>query len=153
MFLFHYGTKQQIGGARISDLPLNIVKRGPITYYSINFNQHKIFYDFFSSDLVETFLNSVYQVFQPKKECKFQVYAEIVNQQRGEIILEDEKVWLTNLHHSKDFNDFARGEIKDEITKRVIVNGQSGSSWLFKRFDRLNVIVVSVSDAKKLILS
>ena len=72
MFLFHYGTKQQIGGARISDLPLNIVKRGPITYYSINFDQHKSFYDFLSSDLVETFLNSVYQVFQPKKVCKFQ---------------------------------------------------------------------------------
>ena len=94
-------------------------------------------------------MNSVYQVFQPKKEWKFQGYAEIANQQRGEIILEDEKVWLTNFHHSKYFNDFVRGEIKDEITKRVIVNGQSGSSWLFKRFDRLNAIVVSVSDAKK----
>ena len=118
-------------------------------HYSINFNQHKHFYDFFSSDLVETFLNSVYQVFQPKNECRFQGYAEIANQQRGEIILEDEKVWLTNFHHSKYFNDFVRGEIKDEITKRVIVNRQSGSSWLFKRFDRLNAIVVSVSDAKK----
>ena len=66
MFLFHYCTKQQIGGARVSDLPLNIISRGPITYYSINFDQHRNFYDFFSSDLVETFLNSVYQVFRPK---------------------------------------------------------------------------------------
>lgn len=34
MFLFHYCTKQQIGGARVSDLPLNIISRGPITYYN-----------------------------------------------------------------------------------------------------------------------
>ena len=33
------------------------------------------------------------------------------------------------------------------------MNGQSGSSWLFKRFDRLHVIVVSVSVGKKLILN
>ena len=117
MFLFHYGTKQQIGGARISDLPLNIVKRGPITYYSINFNQHKTFYDFFSSDLVETFLNSVYQVFQPKKQCKFQGYAEIANQQTGEIILEDEKVWLTNFHHSKYFNVLFVVKLKMKLLK------------------------------------
>ena len=70
MFLYHYDTKQQIGGRgpRVSDLPINIKKRGPITYYSINFDQHKNFYDFFTSDIVETFLGSVYQVFRPNKE-------------------------------------------------------------------------------------
>lgn len=45
------------------------------------------------------------------------------------------------------------GELRDEITKRVIVNGQTGSSWYFKRFERLNVIVVPVPDAKRLIRS
>ena len=52
MFLFHYGKHQQLGGnrdPRNSTLPINVLKRGPITYYSINFNQHKNFYDFFSS--------------------------------------------------------------------------------------------------------
>lgn len=93
MFLFHYGTYQQIGrGPRSSDLPLNIIKIDPITYYSISFDQHKNFYDFFSSDVVDTFLNSVYQVFRSNKESKFQGYAEIVNQQRDEIVLEDKRV-------------------------------------------------------------
>ena len=34
MFLFHYGTRQQFGGSgpKTSDLPLNVLKRGPITY-------------------------------------------------------------------------------------------------------------------------
>lgn len=45
---------------------------------------------------------------------------------------------------------FVRGELKDEITKRVIANRQTGSSWHFKRFDILNVIVFPVSEAKKL---
>ena len=38
------------------------------------------------------FLNSVYQVYRPGKENKIQGYVEIINQQRGEIILEDTKV-------------------------------------------------------------
>ena len=90
MFLFHYG-KQQIGGRgpRTSALPLNVLKRGPITYYSISFIQHKNFYDFFRSGAVDIFLDSVYETYRPIKENKIQGYAEIVNQQRGETILED----------------------------------------------------------------
>ena len=129
------------------------MKRGSITYYSINFDQHKNFYDFYSSDLVDVFLDAVHQVYQPKSECKSQGYAEIVNQQRGETILEDRRIWLTNVYQFKYFNDFVRGEIKDEIIKRIIVNGQTGSSWLFKRFIRLNVVVVPLSDSTKLITS
>ena len=156
MFLFHYGKHQQMGGnrgPRTSALPINVLKRGPITYYSINFNQHKKFYNFFSSGIVDAFLESVYEIYRPTKENKFQGYAEIVNQQRGEIISKDKRVWLTNSFNSKHFNDFVRGEIRDEITKRIIVNGQSGSSWYFKRFERLSVIVVSQAEPKKLILS
>ena len=39
MFLFHYGEHQQIGGnrdSRTSALPITVLKRGPIAYYSIN---------------------------------------------------------------------------------------------------------------------
>ena len=101
----------------------------------INISQHKNFYDFYSSGIVDAFLESVYEIYRLLKENKIQEYAEIVNQQRGEIILEDKRVWLTNSFNSKHFNDFVRGEIRDEITKRIIVNGQTGSSWHFKRFE------------------
>ena len=155
MFLYHYGTTQQIGGRApgTSDLPLNILERGPITYCSISFDRHKNFYDFFSNGVVDTFLNSADQVYRLNKENKIQGYAEIINQQRGKIILEDKRVWLTNAYNSKHFNDFFRGELRDDITKRVVVNGQTGSSSHVKRFERLNVIVVSLSDAKRLITS
>ena len=156
MFLFHYGKHQQMGGnrePRTSRLPINVLKRGPITYYSINYIQHKNFYNFLSSGIVHAFLDSFYEIYRPTKENKIQGYAEIVNQQRGEIILEDKRVWVTNSFNSKHFNDFVRGEIRDKITKRIIVNGQSGSSWHFKRFKRLSIIVVPLSDSKKLISS
>ena len=130
----------------LSTLPLNVLKRGPITYYSINFEQHKNFYDFFNSSMVDVFLDSIYEIFRPNTEKKSQGYAEIVNQQRVEIILQDKRVWLTNSFNSKHFNDFFRREIRDEITKRIIANGQTGSSWYFKRFQRLTIIVVSLAN-------
>ena len=48
-------------------------------------------------------------------------------------------------------NQFVRGEIKDEIVKRVIVNGQTGSSWYFKRFNRINIIVAPLLNELKII--
>ena len=156
MFLFHYGKDRQIGGnraQRTSTLPINVLNRGPITHYSINFMQHKNFYDLFSSGIVDAFLDSVYEIYRPSKENKIQGYAEIINQQRGDIILEDKRVWLTNSFNSKYFNNFVRGEIRDEITKRIIVNGQTGSSWHFKRLERLSVIVVPLANSKELFSS
>ena len=156
MFLFHYDGKNKIGGRRPSRsaLPLNVLKRGSITYYSINFSQHKNFYDFYKSDVLDSFLDSVYKTFRPTKDCKFQGYAEIVNQQKGQdTILEDTCVWLTNSYNSKHFNDFVRGQMRDDITKRIISNDQTGSSWHFKRFKRLTVIVISLDNSVNIFLS
>ena len=63
----------------MSDLPINILRRGTIPYYSITFDQHKNFYDFFSTDVVDSFLNTFYQVYRPDKENKIQGYVEIIN--------------------------------------------------------------------------
>ena len=92
---FHYGTKKQFGGSKSTALPINILKRESIKYFSINFTQHKNFYDFFTSDIVDDFLQSVYEVYHPQ-ENKIQAFFEIINQQRGEVILEDNRAWLTN---------------------------------------------------------
>ena len=80
MFLFHYN---QIGSARqiANDLPLNISKRGQITYYSVNFDQHKDCYDFPSTDKVDIFLDVVYRAFDSQNMTyKFPGYFEIINQ-------------------------------------------------------------------------
>ena len=64
--LFHYGKHRKIGGnraQRTSTLPINVLNRGSITHYSVNFSQHKNFYDFFSSGIVDAFLQSVYEIY------------------------------------------------------------------------------------------
>ena len=116
MFLYHYGT--QIGSQR-NTKPINILKRGNFTHYSINFEQHNNFYNFFKSDLVGEFIGFVCQKFTSTKERRtFQWYAGIINQQRGETnFLDNKHVWLTNSFESKHFNSFVMGELRDEILK------------------------------------
>ena len=71
-----------------------------------------------------------------------QGYAEVKNYQRKDIVeLENTSVWLTNVHVQHYFNEYIRSEKKRDILKRVILNGSTGSSWIVKRFNRLQVIV------------
>ena len=52
-------------------LPVSVVKRGPVIYFSINYNYHKNFYDFFQEDVDDDFLQVVYNRFNPGDEYKF----------------------------------------------------------------------------------
>ena len=77
-----------------------------------------------------------------------------MNQQRtpdNNNFLTENRSWITNVLRFKYFNEFLRGELKDEITKRIINNGLTGSSWFFKRFERLNIIVVPLVKEVKII--
>ena len=65
-----------------------------------------------------------------------------INYESGEIInLKYTRVWLTHVYTARHFNSYVRGEIKNDILKRVIFNGGSGSRWIFKRFNRLQIMV------------
>ena len=129
MFLYHYNN--QGGGARnrLNDLPLIVLRREQIFYYSVNFDQHRNYYDFFRTDMIDIFLDTVYDIFKPERNLlyKFQGYFEITNQQ-SDLERTEKRVWLTNVFRFKHFNQFIRGDIKDEIVKRGIINGQTGSS-------------------------
>ena len=100
--------------------------------------------------MVDDFLGVVYRTFKPLNNFKhkFQVYFELVNQQRisdNQDFLTDNRSWLTNVYTYKFFNEFLRNELKHEITKRIINNDLTGSSWYFTRFERLNVIVTTTN--------
>ena len=50
MFLFHY---YQTGGNRTNQqLPVNFLRRAPVKYFSINFQQHRNNYDFFQEEIL-----------------------------------------------------------------------------------------------------
>ena len=156
MFLSHY---IQRGGARNDRVShLNVLKRGPITYYSINLGQHRAHYDIFIGDLAGFFLDAVHRTFTPQRNqtYKFQAYFELANQQstpNSDGFLTENRSWLKNAFRFKYFNEFLRGELKNEITKRIINNELTGSRWFFKRFERINVIVVPLTNATKIITS
>ena len=73
--------------------------------------------------------------FVPHEKVKFkmQEFVEIKNYQQTERVeSENIRVWLTNVFVRRYINQFIRGEMKKDILKRVIVNGLTESSWLFK---------------------
>ena len=149
-FLYRY---RQTGGEINQQLPVNILRRGLLTYYSINYQQHKNFYDFFDEKIVETFFNSVrnVSVTDGGDEFKIQGYAEIKNYQQTEIVeLENIRVWLTSVFTGRCLNHFVRWSMKEDILKRVIINGSAGSSWLFERFNKLQVIVTTKTVLKNI---
>ena len=148
MFLYHYG--KQFGSGTKS---INVLKRDKSEYYTINFDQHQNIYNFFDGGLVDKFIRAVRQNFKAGKHNRtFQGYAEIVYQQRGEIFLENKRASLTNSFESKYFNNFVMSEIRDGITKRIIVNGETGSGWYFKKFNRL-IVIVGPRSVPKLLLN
>ena len=85
MFLYHYNQRGRARQRANDDLPLNIFRRGQTTYYSVNFDQHKDYFDFHSTDMIDVFLDVVYHAFNSQRNLmyKFQGYFEIINQQRA----------------------------------------------------------------------
>ena len=156
MFLFHYN---QAGVRRMNQqLPINVLRQGRVKYFSINYTQHKNFSqeykDFSQEGIVDNFLEAVYNRFIPDDKYKIQGYAEIINQQQGEtIVSENTRVWLTNVYTAKHFNPYVRNAIKNDILKRIIINQETGSSWVLKRFQRLQIMTTSTKNLKPVILN
>ena len=122
-FLVH---REQTGGS-FDRLALNVLKRRVITYYSLNYSQHKNCYEFFD-ETVRDFLATFERSFAPTEKVVVQGYMELVNYQPSKIIeLESKRVWLTDVFTCKFFNKYVRGKMKNDFLKRIIVNGMTGS--------------------------
>ena len=80
IFCFH---NNQVGGSRNQQLPINVLKHGPIIYYSINFDKHKKFYNFYEQQIVDI---SVNESFVPGNNFMIQGYVEFINYQQTEIV-------------------------------------------------------------------
>ena len=79
MFLFHYS---QAGSSRLNQqLPINVLRSDATKHFSVNYNQHKNFQNFFQESVVDDFLEALYARFTPDDEYKIQGYAKIINQQ------------------------------------------------------------------------
>ena len=54
----------------------------------------------------------------------------------------DSRYWLTEAYRTRYFSDYVFFGLNENIEKRVIANGMSGSSWQFRRFLHLNLSVL-----------
>ena len=134
---------------------LNILRRGGITYFSINYFQHRNFYNFFDAEkIVDSFLNTFERSFVFDSKAKMHGYIDLINYQPTKIIeVESKRVWLTDVFTGRYFIQYIRGEIRANFLRRVIVNGGTGSSWKFKRFDRISLTVNHVDQVTSLLAS
>ena len=93
---------------------------------------------------VDDFIFSVERKFVTNGKVKVQGSVELINYQPAEsdviIELESRRIWLTNVYTCVFFNDYVKEKIREGFMKRIIINGITGSSWHFKRFERLSVI-------------
>ena len=107
MFLFHY---DQTGSKRgKSQLPINILRRGPIMHFTISYDQRKNFYNFFKEQIVDDFLDSVYARFDPDYQYKIQGYTEIINQQQGELIIaENTRVLFVSVLKQRKYKEILK---------------------------------------------
>ena len=49
------------------------------------------------------------------------------------------RYWSTSTYEGIHFNDYIYFNLKSEILNRVIINGQSGSSWFFRKFNSISL--------------
>ena len=129
--------------------PLNASKFPGLLIYSIEFQKHSNFYNFYNSDkCVEDFFKNVQYKFQSNHKNSFKCSFYIKNKQNSVtndlVPLVDTRYWSTETYDGKYFNDFILFSLKQDILKLVIVNNMSGSEWYFKRFLYLAVNVLDL---------
>ena len=154
-FIHYHRLPLQVGGSRRASC-LNILRRGEIIDFSINFEQYQNHYNFFAFDIVPVFLDVVYRNFVPKVNVKykFQGFIELLNW-KG---IQNERYptpssWFTKVYRFKTFNRLVRQELKEDMQNKVINNGYSGSSWRFHRFQSLKVLVTPLKYAQNFLTS
>ena len=95
--------------------------------YSINIDEHGKYYNFENSgELINEFMT----VFE--RIPRFQ----------------DSRTWTTAVYDSAYFNGYVKFRLVSDIKKRIIINGLTGSSCRFKRFDRLSISVNNSDDQR-----
>ena len=107
-FLKHYEDGKNI---LFEEKPLDILKFSGLTIYSIDFQKHSEFYDFYNSGKrVDDFLNNVKYKFNSNEKNSFKCSFYIENKHNSVMCsLQpsiDTRYWTTETYDGKYFNDF-----------------------------------------------
>ena len=141
-FIKHYDEGKE---ALVEDKPLDIVKTLNIVKYQISYSKHSEYYDFTNSEqVINEFLTNVKLHF--KAQGPVQIKASFVVENYQPPVDEhspiyNNRYWTTDVYPASYFNSFVYYNLRQDISKRVISNGLSGSSWMFSKFLNLSVSV------------
>ena len=107
-FLKHYEDGKNIP---FEEKPLDILKFSGLTIYSIDFQKHSEFYNFYNSGKrVDDFLNNVKYKFNSNEKNSFKCSFYIENKYNSVTCslqsLIDTRYWTTETYDGKYFNDF-----------------------------------------------
>ena len=102
------------------------------------------YYNFENAEQVAgDFSRNVRSRFQPKGEvlikCGFSIENIQLSVQKNLRPTVNTRYWTTKHFKTRYFNDYIFCGLRENILKRVTVNGMGGSSWRFKRFIYLNL--------------
>ena len=143
-FLKHYEEGKSIP---FEVKPVDIVSYPGLSIYSIEFQKHKDFHDFFNFErCVDDFLRNVIYKFKPsgKKwiKCSFTI-ENIQNSPHQDLRpIINSRYWTPPPYEGIYFNDFIFYGLRQNILGRVIINGMPGSSWHLKRFVSLSLKIL-----------
>ena len=102
--------------------------------------------------LPEEFINVFHTKFYSngEKNLIFKCSFIIVNYQsaavEGGLPIYDSRFWSTKTYEGFHFNDFVKTSLISDICKRAIVNGATGSSWQFNRFQLRSISINTKED-------
>ena len=118
-----------------------------MTKYEISAGKNGHEYDFQNAErVVDNFLRNVNNRFVPNNDFLMKVAFSIENYQRvpqeNDAPIINTRYWSTEPYKTKYFNDYVFFSLKENIEKSVIANGMTGSSWPFRRFVYINILVL-----------
>ena len=133
----HYDDGKKIP---IERKPMDIIEIDYITRYEISHEKHLEYYNFFSSAvLLKIFKTTGLEV---SIMCGFSIQNFQVAPNAVNVSMSNSRYWSTSVYRTVCFNDHAYFQLGRDIKKRVIVNGLSGSSWRFQKFNYMNLKVL-----------
>ena len=117
-FLRNYNDYKSI---QFDEKPLDILRHPALTIYSIEFQKHSDFYNFYNSDKYVDFLKNVKYRFKLSNKKWFKCSFNIENTQNSirpdlESLL-NTRYWTTETYYSTYFNDFIFFDLKQDILK------------------------------------
>ena len=131
-FLKHYSDEKS---STFENKPIEIKITGDITTYEITVGKHGEYYNFSNSDeIIEEFLLNVRSKFKSAStgviiKCGFSIQNIQPAPSDYTVPILNVRYLTTEPYKTTYFNDFIFVSLKEDIQKRVINNGLTGSSW------------------------